>query len=606
MRKCVAHWTQHYIIVMKRTSTDNPEWNGVAMPRRVWAILAVAFGVSSSVISGAIVNIALPTFCVEMEVSSADSVWLVNSFQLATVMTLLIFSNLGDIIGYRRVYVAGLALFTLASLGCALSTDFPMLVACRTCAGIGAAAVTSVNTTIIRIIYPRNRLARGLGLNATIVAISSVIGPPLAAAVLSFASWHWLFAINIPIGLAALALSCSFLPANPVRAAGRRLDKLDCLLNALTFGLLIFSIEAFSHDVDATVVAVTLTATLVIGWFYVRRQLHKDMPLLPFDLLRIPIFSLSILTSICSFTAQTLAMVSLPFILQHNMGYSAVDTGLVLVAWPMVIMFIAPMAGRRLDKLDCLLNALTFGLLIFSIEAFSHDVDATVVAVTLTATLVIGWFYVRRQLHKDMPLLPFDLLRIPIFSLSILTSICSFTAQTLAMVSLPFILQHNMGYSAVDTGLVLVAWPMVIMFIAPMAGRMVEHIHAGVLGVAGLAMMTAGLLALGLMPERLSTFDIVWRLVLCGAGFGIFQSPNNSIMIASAPAARSGSASGMLATARLLGQSSGAAMVAMLFHLCGGETTALPMFVAAGFAGVGAIVSSSRIRLPLPEGLQRG
>lgn len=475
------HWAQHYIIVMNRTSTDNPEWNGVAMPRRVWAILAVAFGVSSSVISGAIVNIALPTFCVEMEVSSADSVWLVNSFQLATVMTLLIFSNLGDIIGYRRVYVAGLALFTLASLGCALSTGFPMLVACRTCAGIGAAAVTSVNTTLIRIIYPRNRLARGLGLNATVVAVSSVVGPPLAAAVLSFASWHWLFAINIPIGLAALALSCSFLPANPVRAAGHRLDKLDCLLNALTFGLLIFSIEAFSHDVDATVVAVTLTATLVIGWFYVRRQLHKDMPLLPFDLLRIPIFSLSILTSICSFTAQTLAMVSLPFILQHNMGYSAVDTGLVLVAWPMVIMFIAPMAGR-----------------------------------------------------------------------------------------------------------------------------MVEHIHAGVLGVAGLAMMTAGLLALGLMPERLSTFDIVWRLVLCGAGFGIFQSPNNSIMIASAPAARSGSASGMLATARLLGQSSGAAMVAMLFHLCGGETTALPMFVAAGFAGVGAIVSASRIRLPLPEGLQRG
>ncbi|MDE6862463.1 MAG: MFS transporter, partial [Alistipes sp.] len=363
------------------------------MPRRVWAILAVAFGVSSSVISGAIVNIALPTFCAEMHVSSADSVWLVNSYQLATVMTLLIFSNLGDIIGYRRIYVAGLMLFTAASLGCSLSVDFTMLIICRTCAGIGAAAVTSVNTTLIRIIYPRNRLARGLGLNATIVAISSVIGPPLAAAVLSFASWHWLFAINIPIGLTALTLSYSFLPSNPVRISGRRLDKLDCLLNALSFGLLIFSIEAFSHDVDIKVVAATLAATIVIGWFYVHRQLHKQMPLLPFDLLRIPIFSLSILTSICSFAAQTLAMVSLPFILQHNMGYSAVDTGLVLMAWPMVIMFIAPMAGR-----------------------------------------------------------------------------------------------------------------------------MVEHIHAGVLGVAGLTMMTAGLLALGLMPAHLGTFDIVWRLVLCGVG----------------------------------------------------------------------------------------
>lgn len=467
-------------MVMSRAATVDPEWNGIAMPRRVWAILAVAFGVSSSVISGAIVNVALPTFCTEMNVSSADSVWLVNSYQLATVMTLLIFSNLGDMIGYRRIYLAGLMLFTAASLGCALSVDFITLIICRTCAGIGAAAVTSVNTTLIRIIYPRNRLARGLGLNATVVAVSSVIGPPIAAAVLSVASWHWLFAINIPIVIIAMTLSYNFLPVNPVRATDRRLSKLDCLLNALTFGLMIFSIEAFSHDIDTGIVAVTLAATFVIGWFYVRRQLREQTPLLPFDLLRIPIFSLSILTSICSFAAQTLAMVSLPFILQHNMGYSAVDTGLVMMSWPMVIMFIAPVAGR-----------------------------------------------------------------------------------------------------------------------------MVERIHAGVLGVAGLAMMTTGLLMLGIMPEHGSTFDAVWRLVLCGAGFGIFQSPNNSIMIASAPASRSGSASGMLATARLTGQSFGAAMVAMLFHLCGGETTTLPLFVAAGFAGAGALVSASRIRLPLPDGLRR-
>lgn len=456
------------------------EWDGLAMPRRVWAILAVAFGVSASVISGAIVNVALPTFCAEMDVTSSESVWAVNSYQLAIVMTLLIFSNLGDMIGYRRIYITGLILFTLASLGCALATDFTMLIACRVVEGIGAAAVTSINTTIIRIIYPRNRLARGLGLNATIVAVSSVAGPSLAAAVLAVASWHWLFAINIPIGLIAFTLSYRYLPANPVRAVVRRLDWRDCVLNALTFGLLIFSIEAFSHDVEMTVVAATIAATLVIGGFYVHRQLHKPTPLLPFDLLRIPIFSLSILTSICSFTAQMLAMVSLPFILQHNMGYTAVDTGLLLMAWPMVIMVVAPMAGR-----------------------------------------------------------------------------------------------------------------------------MVEHIHAGVLGVAGLSIMTAGLLALGMLPARPDVPDIVWRLVLCGMGFGIFQSPNNSIMIASAPTARSGSASGMLATARLIGQSSGAAMVAMLFHVAGGETTSVPMFVAAGFAGLGAMISASRIRLPLPEGLQR-
>ncbi len=465
---------------MSETISGNSQWNGLDMPRRLWAIMAVAFGVSASVISGAIVNVALPTFSAEMSVSSADSVWAINSYQLAIVMTLLIFSNLGDIVGYRRIYISGLVLFTLASLGCALAGSFTMLILCRIVEGVGAAAVTSINTTIIRIIYPRDRLARGLGINATIVAVSSVAGPSLAAAILSVASWHWLFAVNIPIGIVAFVFSYRFLPKNPVRFVGRRLDWRDCVLNALTFGLLIFSIEAFSHDVAMPVVSATLVATAVVGFVYVRWQLGKESPLLPFDLLRIPIFSLSILTSICSFTAQMLAMVSLPFILQHSLGYTPVDTGLLLMAWPMVIVVVAPLAGR-----------------------------------------------------------------------------------------------------------------------------LVERIHAGVLGLTGLAVMTAGLVALGTMSSHPSAADVVWRLVLCGAGFGLFQSPNNSIMIASAPQHRSGSASGMLATARLLGQTSGAAMVALLFHIFDGETTVAPMFVAAGFAATGAAVSASRIRLPLPETLRR-
>ena len=110
---------------------------------------------------------------------------------------------------------------------------------------------------------------------------------------------------------------------------------------------------------------------------------------------------------------------------------------------------------------------------------------------------------------------------------------------------------------------------------------------------------------LGLLPSSPTNFDIIWRLVLCGMGFGLFQSPNNSIMIASAPQHRSGWASGMLATARLTGQTMGAALVAFFFHWHGGETTMTPLFVAAAFAFFGAMLSASRIHLPLPEGLRR-
>lgn len=456
------------------------EWNGLPMPRRLGAIVAVAFGVSLSVIDSVIANVALPTLASEFGTSSANSVWIVNAYQLALITTLLIFSNLGDILGYRRIYISGLVLFTVASAGCALSTTFASLIAWRAVQGIGAAAITSVNTTLIRIIYPRRMLARGMGINATVVAVSSVAGPSVAAAILSVTTWHWLFAVNLPIGLIAFILSSCFLPQNPVKVEGRRFDWRSGVMCALTFGLVMACVEGYSH-------------------------------------------------------------------------------GMALHVW----------------------------------------------FVLAAVAAVVAWRFVTDQLRKPMPILPFDLLRIPIFSLSIVTSICSFTAQMLAMVSLPFILQHSMGYDAVSTGLIFTAWPMVIMVVAPLAGVLAERIHAGHLGLTGLLIMTFGLVMLGLLPSSPMDFDIIWRLVLCGMGFGLFQSPNNSIMIASAPQHRSGSASGMLATARLTGQTMGAALVAFFFHWHGGETTMTPLFVAAAFAFFGAMLSASRIHLPLPEGLRR-
>ena len=450
------------------------------MPRRVWAILAVAFGVSLSVIDGTIANVALPTIGQELGISSADSIWIVNAYQLAIMVSLLSFSALGDVVGYRKIYIGGVMLFTVASVGCALSGSLQTLVLARVMQGFGAAAITSVNTTLIRFIYPKAQLGRGMGINATVVAVSSVAGPTLAAGILSIASWPWLFAVNIPMGLVALALSRRFLPGNPVRVREHRFDWRDAVMNALTFGLLMASVEGFSHGLDP--------------------------------------------------------------------------------------------------------RLLTLGV---------------------AALLVIGFFFIRSQLREPYPILPFDLLRIPIFSVSVLTSICSFLGQMLAMVALPFYLQQACGYNDVQTGLLLTAWPAIIMIVAPIAGMLVERIHAGFLGGTGLTMMAAGLFLLAFLPEHPTDFDIIWRLVLCGAGFGLFQSPNNSILIASAPPERSGSASGMLATARLIGQTTGAALMALLFHVVPDNSTHTALLLAGGFAVTGAIISLARISLPLPEGLTR-
>ena len=443
------------------------------MPRRLGAILAVAFGVGLAVLDGAVANVALPTIGARLDISAADSVWIVNAYQLAVMVSLLSFSALGETIGYRRIYVAGLALFTLASAGCAAAGSFAGLVAARVVQGFGAAAVTSVNTTLIRIIYPRAQLGRGMGLNATVVAVSSVAGPSVAAAILSVAEWPWLFAVNIPVGIVAVALSRRFLPQNPVRTTGRRFRWSDAAMNALTFGLLMASVESYSHGVDPRLAAAGIALFVAVGFLFVRGQLRRPFPMLPFDLLRKPLFSVSVATSVCSYFGQMLAMVALPFYLQHTCGYDAVTTGLLLTAWPAVI----------------------------------------VVA-------------------------------------------------------------------------------------APTAGLLTERLHAGALVGAGLSLMAT-------LPEGAAAGDIVWRLMLCGAGFGLFQSPNNSLLIASAPPKRSGSASGMLATARLLGQTAGAATMALLFRLAPGHSTRAALWLAGGTALLGALFGLSRIGLPLPEGLRR-
>lgn len=444
--------------------------DGLPAPQRYGAILAIALGITVSVLDGAIANVALPTIAKDLNASPASSIWVVNAYQLAVTISLLSLASLGDIFGYRRIYQTGLLVFSITSLFCALSDSLTTLTIARVLQGFGAAAIMSVNTALIRIIYPQRFLGRGMGINALIVAVSSAAGPTVAAGILSIASWQWLFAINLPIGIAALALGLKFLPANSSKSQGQRFDFTSSLMNALTFGLLITAISGFAQGQNRLLVLAEVVALIVIGWFFVRRQLSRPFPLLPVDLLRIPIFAMSLGTSLCSFSAQMLAFVSLPFFLQNTLGLDSVSTGLLLTPWPL-------------------------------------------------ATMVM----------------------------------------------------------------------------APIAGRLVERYHPGMLGGIGLIVLSFGLYSLSLLPQDPSNLNIIWRMLICGAGFGLFQSPNNHTIITSAPRNRSGGASGLLGTARLLGQTTGAALVALMFNLFPESGTHASLILGGTLAGGGALVSFMRM-----------
>jgi len=165
----------------------------------------------------------------------------------------------------------------------------------------------------------------------------------------------------------------------------------------------------------------------------------------------------------------------------------------------------------------------------------------------------------------------------------------------LALVSLPFLLQRGLHYSAVETGLMITPWPIAITLVSPLAGRLADRYPAGLLGALGLLVFAAGLLSLAMTPVDAGAPDIIWRMALAGAGFGLFQSPNNRAMITAAPLARSGGASGMLGTARLLGQTIGAALVAFAFARMPEHGTSLSLYIGVGFALAAAGVSSLRL-----------
>jgi DHA2 family multidrug resistance protein-like MFS transporter len=348
-----------------------------------------------------------------------------------------------------------------------------MMVAARVLQGIGGACTMSINTALLRIIFPPNRLGRVMAANAVIVAVTAASGPALGGAILSIGHWSWIFLMNIPLGLAALFIGWKLLPHNPPSKTVRKLDGQSVVLNAVFFGLLIYTIEQIAHDGFSTLLILQAIVAVIVGVVYIRRQLQLPMPILPVDLFKIPIFALSIGCSITCFTAQMLALVSLPFFMQHTLGLSAAQTGLLLTPWPL--------------------------------------------ATTLTA---------------------------------------------------------------------------------PLAGRLIERVHPGLLGALGMGIFALGLCLLATLGQISSPMELGWRMAICGIGIGFFQTPNNVTITTSAPIQRSGGASGMLGTARVLGQTLGTALVAVLFHLFGnqGGGEVICLWVALGLAATAGVLSVCRVK----------
>jgi MFS transporter, DHA2 family, multidrug resistance protein len=447
---------------------SGPVMDGLPWERRRWAIAAIFTALTMASLDTAIANIALPAIAADLHVSPADVIWVVNVYQIALVATLLPLGALGEIVGHERIYLGGLLLFTLASLGCAMAWSLDSLLVARTLQGLGASGIMSVNTALVRFVYPSRMLGRGFGHNALVVATAFTLGPTIASGILAVGHWPWLFAINLPFGVIAM----------------------------------------------------------LIGW--------KTLP-------------------------------------------------------P------TPRAVHAFDFFGAVLAAGCLGLFVIGIGSAGHNAPPALVVTEVVGALLLGWILTRRHADHPAPMLPIDLFRRPVFALSTATAVCSFAVQGLAFVSLPFYFEDVLLRSQVETGFFMTPWPLVVAIMAPIGGRLSDRYPAGILGGLGLALLGVGMALLAMLPASPGVANIVWRMMICGMGFGFFQTPNMRILMSSAPPGRSGSASGIVATARLTGQTIGAALAALCFSLAGHQGAALALALGAGFAAVGSVMSFLRV-----------
>lgn len=439
--------------------------------RKYIAIVALQIVLVMTVLDVTVVNVALPVLAEEFQISNSSAVWIVTIYQLIITMLLLPVSSIGDLHSYKRTFLIGVAVFTAASALCAASWNFTMVVIARAIQGLGAACVMGVNIALVRLIYPREILGRGMALNAMCIAIATAAGPTIAGSILSISSWHWLFLINVPLGIAAFFIGWKLLPQNP--------------------------------PVD-------------------------DKP--------------------------------------------------------------------RFDRVSAVENMIVFGLIFYALGNFTRKGDLLLSGVMLLAGIVVGIFYLRRQFNQEQPLLPVDLFSNSMYSMSIVTSVCSFIAQNVTMIALPFLYLNSYHFSAITTGLLMTPWPLATMIVSPIAARYVERHNPGATAACGMGVYMLGVILLISCGSSPAEWNIAWRMAVCGIGFGMFQTPNNIVMVMATPVHRSGGAGGMQSTARLVGQTLGATIVSSVFALVAVEITAVRicLYTSIGFALIAGVFSYTR------------
>jgi EmrB/QacA subfamily drug resistance transporter len=409
-----------------------------------WLVLgAVMLGSLMGPLDASIVNTVLPKITESFHTDVSITQWVPTVYLLTISCLILLYGRLGDMLGYKRIFICGLAAFTLTSLLCGFSQNIWMLIAFRALQGLAAGMMMSVSFAIIASTFPAAQRGRAMGIYAISIAIGLGIGPTLGGAIAEYGSWQYVFFVNIPIGICALLLGSRVIPKGSVKP-GQHLDV------AGAFAAFVF------------------------------------------------------LTSFLLFANRG-----------GNWGWlSAASVSLMVIA-----------------------------------------------AISVAA-------FIQIERRTKQPMLNLELFESRVFSFASLSALINFMALYALVFITPFYLAFVLKYSILKVGLVMAASPVATLIVAPLSGVLSDRIGSRVLAVCGMIACSIGMFLLSGLDASSTSFDVAWRLAICGTGSGMFQSPNNSAVMGSVPAMRLGIASGMLAAMRNVGMVLGIAIAgAVLYNL---------------------------------------
>lgn len=341
----------------------NPKIN---YDRKWYVMTAVAMGTLLATIDGSIVNVALPTLVRELNTNFATVQWVVLAYLLTVTTLLLSVGRLADMIGKKQIYTAGFIVFTLGSFLCGLASNVFVLILMRVIQALGATMVFALGTAIVTESFPPQERGRALGIIGTVVSIGIVIGPTLGGLIIDVFSWHWMFFINIPVGIAGILMIIRFVPN--IKPEGRQ--KFDFLGAITLFLSLLLLLAALTVGQNLGFTDIRILALFVIGVaclaLFILVEKRAQQPMIDLSLFRQSLLSINLITGFMIFIAISGVMILIPFYLENILGYSTRQVGLLIAVLPISMGIIAPISGSLSDRFGTRIMAVIgLGVLLF-------------------------------------------------------------------------------------------------------------------------------------------------------------------------------------------------------------------------------------------------